>query len=71
MLQGIGAFELDVEGRRQEGAMDVGLRLAPSHAGYGGKECSNTGLPANLLASCSNSFSNWSSGSSIIFAASR
>ena len=33
ILQGVGAVELDVEGRRQQGAADVGSRLAPSHCG--------------------------------------
>src|SRR5262249_1415971 len=32
-LQGLGAVELDVEGRRQEGAADLGPRLVQSHLG--------------------------------------
>ena len=49
ILHGVGAAKLDVEGRGQEGAADVGVRLAPPEAGSGGEERLEHGI-AGLLA---------------------
>ena len=58
IIQGVLAVELDVEGRRQHGAADVGSRLAQSQLETAGKNVLKTGLASSFLASTANSFSN-------------